>query len=340
MASPTSTGTAQKLPSFDRLKRGYRVRTYRPARYYLTWTFLASVLVTILDVWSMWHALELGGLIGLRDALWYGLPTLFASLYLVIMSTFYYLLSAGYFGIVGDRGIWSLGTLPATHPVITKASFIVSTNQQKAMYDRKYWGSRVTRFFVWRWGRLGGCKDWPGKAGGKSEGYFAAVIYSWEIAEYKNEKGDIVREVLDKKKCARCNGTGTVVLPEPNSADLERMATQYPGRKRGYVIDLPYQVMPDHTLEELPYELADSIRHDDEFRATSRVQVMYDPLPDSESVGSVLDHNAQIEMFGLQYASKLLRMEVRNVNIENALLRQIQGGQIGGTGQIPTQGLR
>lgn len=331
----TAAEMTQPLPSFSKLKRGYRVRTYRPARYYLTWTFLTAVVVTILDVVAMWHAFQLGGLIGLRDSLWYGLPALFSALFLVIMSTFYYLLSAGYFALVGDRGIWSLGTLPATHPVITKTSFIVSTNQHKAMYDKKYWGARITRCFVWRWGRLGGCKDWPGKAGGKSEGYHAEVIYSWEVAEYRNEKGDIVRETLDKKRCRRCEGTGWLLLPEPSSAALEQMATQYPGRKRGYVIDLPYQVMPDRNLEELPYELADAIRSDDEFRATSRVQVMYDPLADSESLGSVLDHNAQIELFGLHYASKVKNMQLRNLEIEIAMLKNIQGGQIGGPGQVP-----
>lgn len=341
MAGSTGTGIGTPtVPTFERMKRAYRVRTYRPARYYLTWTFIAAVLVTFLGVFGMYHVWQVGGLIALRDSMWYGLPALFAALFLIIMSTFYYLIAAGYFALVGDRGIWSLGTLPATHPVVTKASFIVSTNQQKAMYEQRLWGARITRYYVWRWGRLGGCKDWPGKAGGKSEGYFASVIYSWEIAEFKNAEGKIVREVLSEKKCARCDGKGKVDIHEPTALDLEKMATQYPGRKRGYVIDLPYQVMPDHSLEELPYELADSIRHDDEYRATSRVQIMYDPLPDSEAIGSVLDHNAQIELFGLQYSSKLQRMEIRNLNIEISMLKNLQGGTIGGPGQAPQQNFR
>lgn len=338
-----ATATAQaQTPTFDKLKRGYRVRTYRPARYYLTWTFLTSVACVLLSFFGAWHLWQVTQqLVVVRDALWYFIPRFLFEIFLIIMSTFYYLLSSGYFAIVGDRGIWSLGTLPVTHPVVTKSSFLVATNQQKAMYETKYWGARITRYFVWRWSRLGGCKDWPGKAGGKSEGYFATVVYSWEVAEYKDgPEGKIVREVLAKKKCTRCDGTGELHITEPTAADLERMATQYPGRKRGYVIDLPYQVMPDHSLEELPYELADAIRHDDEFRAMSRVQVMYDPLPDSESIGSVLDHNAQIELFGLQYSSKLLRAELRNRDIEISMMKNVQGGQIGGPGQVPQQGLQ
>jgi len=326
---------------YDILRRAYRVRTYRPARYYLVWYFLLSILVTFLGGYSAFHAWQLNGLAGLSDALWYAFPTFVSGAGLAVLSTFYVLLSSGYFGVIGDRGIFSLGTLPATAPIVTKSTFIVSTESQVAMYGERLRGARITRYFVWRWGRKGGCKDWPGKAGGKSEGYYAVVVYTWEVAEYRDPVSKkIIREVLKDKPCRTCNGTGLIEVPELSEDDLKRMATEYPGLKRGNVIDLPYQVMPDRYLEELPHEVADAIQHDEEYRATSRVDVMYDLLPQFVGLGSVLDHNAQVELFGLQFDTKWLRKTVTDLNIEIAQISQLRGGIISGTPGLTPQGSR
>ena len=332
-ATPPKTGGL-----YDVLARAYRVRTYRPARYYLVWYFLASVLVFITSVWSAFHAFQIGGLDGLKGSVWYAIPGALGGFFLAMLSTFYVLLSSGYFASVGDRGLYSLGTLPATAPIITKTAFIVATQEQIARYGEQMRGARITRFFVWRWGRKGGCKDWPGKAGGKSEGFFAVVPYSWEVAEYpEGESGKIVRKVLDEKTCRACNGEGKVHVSELTETDLQRMATEYPGLKRGNVIDLPYQIMPDRNLEEIPHQVADAIQHDEEYRATSRVDVGFDLLPQFVGMGSVLDHNAETELFGLQRDVKLLRKQVIDLNMEITLISQMRGGaMIGGTG-IQTQ---
>jgi len=343
MATPTAPvgQTYGQGRLYDVLRRAYRVRTYRPARYYLVWYFLLSLLVVPLGAYGGFHAWQLGGVPALVDSLWYVFPAFLTGVGLTVLSTFYVLLSSGYFGVIGDRGIYSLGTLPATAPIVTKSTFIVSTDSQVAMYGETYRGARVTRYFVWRWGRKGGCKDWPGKAGGKADGYFAVVTYSWEVAEYRDPKTKaIVRKVLEEKPCRTCAGTGTLHIRELTENDLQRMATEYPGLKRGNVIDLPYQVMPERYLEELPHEVADAVQHDEEYRATSKVDVMYDLLPQFVGLGSVLDHNAQVELFGLQFDTKWLRKTITDLTMEIAQVSQLRGGIISGSPGLTSQGSR
>lgn len=349
------TAPESQLPSqgrlFNVLDRAYRNRTYRPARYYLTWYFLASVVVTVdFIVLGVYVYLDGGVELFLHRVAWVIVGFL-ASIFLAILSTYFGMLGSSLHLLDGDRGIYSLGSVPATQPVITKSTFVCMTPEQKALYPQELHGSRITRFMVWRWGRRGGCQNWPGKAGGKGEGFWSVVVYSWETAERLNPDGTSTGEVyvLEKQPCPTCNRGGQVVVPDAKGEwdkswlgyrhvpalttdQLQKMSQDTPGFKRGGVIDLRNQIMPDRYLEELPYELALAIQHDEEYRASSRVDVGYDPLPEEGSLGAVLAHNAEIELFGLQATSKRARHQIVSLHQTRAILDQLQGGNIGGGG--------
>lgn len=322
---------------YNVLDRMYRSRNYRPARYYLSWKFLISVVLVFGAVPIPYLGWRQEGLQGILNSLPWFLTMFFGSLVLVLFSTYDGMIASSLHLLEGDRGIYSLGSVPATQPILTKSTFLVNTPDKQALYEPKYANARITRYYVWRWYRRGGCMNWPGKAGGKSEGYGAAVVYSWEEAEYM-EKGPpsrIVREVIERQPCPSCNrgrkgkpeDLGWIRVPGMTSRDLEEMATDWPGLKRGGVIDLPMQVLPDRYLEELPDLLAQAIQSDEEFRASSRVDVMYDQLPMRTSMGSVLDHNALTHLFGLEYASKKMRKSIVDLNQDLAVVSQLAGGR-------------
>ena len=328
---------------YNVLDRMYRVRTYRPARYYLTWKFLASVLLTFATIPIPYNGWVTGGFLGVLASMTWFLPTFFTGLFMVLMSTYDGMIGSSTHLLEGDRGIYSMGKFPATSPIVTKTTFIVNTPEKQALYDPVYANARITRNMVHRWGPKGGCENWPGKAGGKSEGFYDAVVYSWEEAEYVGPDKKLVREVIEWQPCPSCNRSrkgekvGFVKVPALSPDQLAAMATAYPGLKRGGVIDLRYQVMADRYLEELDESVAMAIQSHEEFRASSRVDVMYDPLPEGPSLGSVLDHNAQVELFGLQYASKRMRREIVALNQQISIVSQLAGGrQLGspGTGQL------
>lgn len=327
---------------YNVLDRMYRVRTYRPARYYLSWKFLISIVLVFCSAPIEYIGWRDGGIPGILAYLPWFLPTFFGGLVLVLFATYDGMIASSLHLIEGDKGIYSLGSVPATAPVVTKATYIVNTPEKTALYDPKYANARITRYLVWRWGRKGGCMNWPGKAGGKSEGFFTKVEYSWEEAEYatstgigKDAKQVLVREVIEKQPCPRCNRDrktpddwrGFVHVPALTSTDLQAMATAWPGSKRGGMIDLRMQVWQDRYLEELPDALAFAIQADEEFRASSRVDVMYDPLPDGPSLGSVLDHNMVAHTFGLEYALKRARKNIVDLNQEISLVSQLAGGR-------------
>ena len=338
---------------YNVLQRAYRNRTYRPARYYLTWYFLASLWATI-DFMVLGAASYLEGGISLFESrLVLVLPGFFSGLFLTILSTYFGMLGSSPHLLEGDRGIYSLGSMPATSPAVTKATFFVNRPEIASLYDPKYANARITRNLVWRWGRKGGCTNWPGKAGGKAEGYFAAVAYSWEEAEYTVSEGTgalaktkILREVIEKQPCPRCNRDrktpddwrGFVRVPALSTTDLASMSTSWPGTKRGNVIDLRMQVMADRYLEEIPDVLANAIQADEEFRASSRVDVMFDPLPDGPSLGSVLDHNMIAHTFGLEYALKRARKNIVDLNQEISVVSQLAGGRTLGSSGIGQPG--
>lgn len=331
------------------LEKMYRVRVYRPARYYLSWKFLISIVLVFCSAPIEYVGFVQGEIPGVLNMLPWFLPTFFGALVMVLFSTFDGMIASSLHMVEGDRGIYSLGSVPATAPIVTKTTFIVNTPEKQALYDPKYANARITRFLVWRWGRRGGCMNWPGKAGGKAEGFFALVVYSWEEAEYIGPDKKVVREVIEKQPCPTCNKgrattadeRGFVHVPALEAADLQAMATAWPGLKRGGVIDLRMQVMADRYLEELPDSVAAAIQADEEFRASSRIDVMYDPLPDGPSLGTVLDHNAQAQLFGLEYAMKRARKNIVDLNQEITVVSQLSGGRmlgspgLGQSGQPP-----
>lgn len=343
MSAPKSTpNKSGRL--FEVLDRSYRNYSYRPARYYLTWYFLTSLASMIGWVIGSAYVLLDSGF----DS-WMHLLPLYAigflcSAFLVILSTYNGLISSSLHLHLGDRGIFSLGRVPSTSPVVTKSSFVCLTPEQKALYDKKLHGARITRYFVWRWNRKGGNEKWPGQDGGKKEGYFAVVARTWETYERLDPAGKSTGEVhvLEWHPCPTCNRDavadpdvnawkpGWVHVPAMTTEQLQKMAMEPPGYKVGGVLEVPMQIMPDRYPEEIPFALAQQIQHDVEYRASSRVDVGYDPLPEVGGMGTVLTHNSEIELFGLQQSSKRQRHQSVELHQNLAVVHQLQGGNIGG----------
>lgn len=342
----TSPPTTSRLS--DTVDRAYRRRSYYPARYYLTWFFVMALGAAIGDVVAGLQFFFSGGLELLEPQLWYLIPSFLASLFLVVLSTYFGMIGNSLHLILGDRGIFSLGTVPATAPVITQASFVCETELQKSMYDAKFAGATIRRHMLWRWGRKGGCENWPGAAGGKAEGYWAAVMRSWEDAVITDEKGQQTIEPIEWVPCPRCNrenrtkaafpdrnanaAAGFVKIAAPTPDEIARMAQDSPGQKRGGAFDIRRQIMANRRVVELPMEVAEAISEDAEFRKSSRVDVGYDPLPDEDSFGMVLPSNGAIELFGLQDAGKTKNDEVVALHQTIAVVHQLRGG-LSGTGQ-------
>lgn len=340
-AGESVAGDMEKSGVARVVERRYRNRTYRPARYYLTWYFVSSLWCVISSIILGAYAFLDGGVAGLEGKLWILLSTFFAGLFLVILSTFYGMLGSSLHLVLGDKGIYSLGSVPATMPVTHKSTFLCDTPQQKALYPAKYHGARITRYFLIKWGRKGGCMNWPGKAGGKAEGFWAAVRYSWEEAELPTKDGkSVIVEPIEWQPCPSCNRdrsrklepdkdeknpVGFVRVVAPTASQLRAFAEEFPGIKRGGVIDIRNQVSANRYLDELPWPLLEAIRSDEEYRASSRVDMCWDPLPDDSGLGMVMSHNAEIELFGLQFTSKIMRAQNVGLNQTIAQLSSLRG---------------